>query len=684
MGAIIALILFIAKPIWFSDRYGETAVKLMSLGVAGTTVFALLGWPQLLENYLKPYLKQHYPSIEVQSLEPLSIVVLLAIVVIIYIVNRPWKDNTGMGVHPNSIDLDIPEPSFKKKLTSVSTALTDEIRNTDNNLNWNNLRYIDLDAEILVKNKEGLKRKYGSLLKALKNSDGKLFLLLGSPGAGKSVALRKLCIDLEKEVTKTEKIPVYVNLRGWKNENSHWSSENLPSIEDLESFIKNNVLHRDIVSKRFFETYYDKLYQNGRLFFILDSFDEIPSILGEKENSLLIDHLSKIIFKFLKGARYEYQGVLASRMFRHPTSAFQETITLEILAFNDEKIINNFEQDYIEQSVIKEIFSERSDLLNISRNPFYSSLLCSYISNNKVLPNTVAEIFSDYFNKSLTDGASFIEERGLTVESVLESVYSISYAIFHDENIEISSSELKKKLPSLPIDDILDILEFCRIGRVGNISKKFSFSHRRLMEYLAIKKIIVDGNSVPYEMIPENSKWFDSLSIYCEIAPLEKANEIADFCCNIIEESNSINEIKTKRSLRFLLSAFLNRRACIRNHQGMLEKFFHDQLYKNNDVFSVLLVIKSISLIEDRALIIIRSSLYILNNHIVSMELIKAMRTIKIAPEFFIKEFKEFIINQPILWLLVARKKLIITLSLSNKFNNIKKLIDYRIASYFF
>jgi Cdc6-like AAA superfamily ATPase len=69
----------------------------------------------------------------------------------------------------------------------------------------------------------------------------RLFLVIGDPGSGKSVALRELCRDLLEKTSQARlPLPVYLNLREWVPE-TRWSKEHPPTEEDLRAFVLNSV-----------------------------------------------------------------------------------------------------------------------------------------------------------------------------------------------------------------------------------------------------------------------------------------------------------------------------------------------------------------------------------------------------------------------------------------------------------
>src|SRR5206468_10467332 len=133
---------------------------------------------------------------------------------------------------------------YTELLIQISKQLQYDLTRINNESNWSPEIYVSLDSEVEVRTGATKKRRITDLLSAIRSdSDSKIFLVLGDPGSGKSVALRKLCHDMHNEVKKTGKLPLYINLREWHPE-TKWTPENPPTDEQLYDFVLRNLKSR--------------------------------------------------------------------------------------------------------------------------------------------------------------------------------------------------------------------------------------------------------------------------------------------------------------------------------------------------------------------------------------------------------------------------------------------------------
>jgi DNA polymerase III delta prime subunit len=596
VAVFILLFLWITKEIWMESK-STFLIRMATAGIALTTIVAYTGWQQTIQDILSQYL--HIPNLG-NAVHPIIVFSFSAFV--IFTINYFNRDNTAMGIHPDPIHKDIAEPDFLSRMKMVTDALTDDLRAIDIKTNWSIQLFTPLDAEVELRSEGNeMKKKVTDLLKAIKSmKQERLFLVLGDPGSGKSVALRKLCRELAVEVEKTHKIPVYINLKEWQIDKK-WDENNPPTVDQLNAFVLKNLKNRDIVTTKFFDKYYDRLYETGRLYFVFDSFDEIPSVLDEKDKSPLIQQLSNVMFKFLKGARQNSQGILSSRIFRRPTDDFQTRTTLEIRPFSDEKIeetllrSNKFNAD-----LIQKLFKERTDLVPVARNPFMTALLADYAENNKHdLPSNQSDLYESYIRNALKSCRDMIQKRGLTESGVLQCAIEMADIMFRDYGLEAPIKKLKSKLNIVELEDVIDVLEFARIGRVGaGEDNIFSFTHRRFCEYFAVQKLLQDNRPLDLNSIPEDSQWRDALVLYCEVAEENKSKKIANFCWDIIRSSNKEYDLRVIHSLRFLQDAFKGRLECIADFRDDLTKYL---LYRINihNIIITKLAVESLGLLKD-------------------------------------------------------------------------------------
>ncbi|MBF0516198.1 MAG: NACHT domain-containing protein [Nitrospirae bacterium] len=271
------------------------------------------------------------------------------------------------------IDDDIPGRDFKQKRDSFCDLLSVQLRTIDIETNWSDHFFTPIDAEVEVDHGIGKRKKIMELIKAVRqDKKTKVFLLIGDPGSGKSVALRQLCKELLqlKEVHKTGHIPIYINMREWALKES-WSKTNPPTVDQLHEFVKQTLRDSgDYFAKEFTELYFERLFDAGYFFIVLDSFDEVPAVLDVDESSWLIDKLSEIIFTFLSGS-HGSRGILSSRPHKMPTRKFQAKTKLEIRPFTETKIIENLKKSpYYTKTLEKTLFKDRRDLIPVSATQY--------------------------------------------------------------------------------------------------------------------------------------------------------------------------------------------------------------------------------------------------------------------------------------------------------------------------
>lgn len=250
ISALILAILFITKGIWLPDNYGNTLIRRLSLGIVSLVLLTSTAWNNLLDSLvIKPgviFLRNNIPSLkdlDVPSSSP-TIEVLLFSFFVIFIVNYLSADRTAMVKHSEPIDKEFPEKNYKSRLKAFCEILRRDLDDLNRETNWSEEFFTPLDAEVEIRTESTKKKKVTDLLSALKKDrKSKALLILGDPGSGKSVALRKLCTELLNEVQRTGKVPIYINLREWEVKNG-WNEADPPTVGALYEFVVQNLKNR--------------------------------------------------------------------------------------------------------------------------------------------------------------------------------------------------------------------------------------------------------------------------------------------------------------------------------------------------------------------------------------------------------------------------------------------------------
>lgn len=691
VGVVICVIMWFSQPIWLPENYGATQVRMISLVIALTAITLNGLWQQVAWNFIafviKEFLPEYFnfltPFQQLSSEAGLGFLLLVIIVV-----NYFNRDRTAMGVHPHPLEKDVPNLTYEQKLEAVADVLSENLKTIDRQTKWNSKSYTPLDAEVETIKNNRREKRIDDLLTAIKKSRDRVFLVLGEPGSGKSVALRKLCQDMLYEVAKTRKIPIYVNLKEWLPTHP-WHEDNPPEVRELYDFIEDNIKSRDIYISRFFNqklndgtSYFDRLHETGHLYFVLDSFDEIPAMLNEPENSALIKELSAIIYTFLKGSNpNKSQGILASRIFRQPTSHFDASTRFEIRSFSEEKIQQAFKNyGFNDQETIRILFATHPNLIPVASNPFSATLIAEYYENNDgQFPANQSEMYENYILDTLKDCQSEIAKRDLQMAEIITTTTEIAHKMFEQYGLEVPLDQLRNDLPDGKIDQVVGILKFAKIGRLGLGNENlFSFVHRRFAEYFAVKKLLSQDSLVDVSSIPNDSQLRDALVLYCEVADETKAKQIANFCWSMIEDASTLQDSKVIHSLRFLTDAFRGRPHLLDDFRGQLGAFIVDQIDPKNNFLSVKLAVESTGILETPDIDKTVLKAFQLNIPPINETCLKSCRNLPKISENLEYNVIQFIDTYQGFSYLKNRKTIKFSLSLSKAFDKVSRFVDLK------
>lgn len=677
---IAVLVFFLGSVLWFFNKTAAQIISVCSLGLiawilikhleeAGFRQILLLAAPALMWllgimkdysvsskicgifNSVISFFNNHtgatIPAID--NLQSLRILFWLLFVVLYFITG--CRDQSAAGKAGGKKVQEFREKSYKERCNEFRESLRRSIDKINSDSDWSEATFTPLKASVETTTNGKTKRAYKDLLKCLKKTKKKdtIYRVLGDPGSGKSVTLRKLCGELLDESESTNKIPLYVNLKKWVDSGN-------AKQQDLIQFIKRTILEDDNFRTRsFIEEYFEKMLENRRWFFIFDSFDEIPCLMGNRDTADTIDHLSELLFNFLR--ENKTGGIIASRFYKAPSREFKATVNVEIQPFDDIKI-KTMAKQYLPNSkrFNEELFGNREDLVALCRNPFYLSLLLQYYYENEMsLPENQMELYQGFIAKRLAKCDSKIRGANISLDALLDLTRELAKTMQE-------SSEYGLECPIDKLDlkkqdawrKVIGILGFAKICRAGKDNESVSFVHRRFQEFFYTDYLMSNGKELQQtdyrSSILNNTGIRDSLVLYCEVVNIEKAKEIAEFCWNCVQKN-----IESRRSiwfeggrellntLYFMSDAFRNRPDAIAAFLPAFEKTILENLDSETDHLIALAMTNSMILFDQEHLQNTAVKVLELNKDSLSHVVLQNLRMIKrINKKFELKLYRFF------------------------------------------
>jgi len=428
-------------------------------------------------------------------------------------------------------------PPTEEELQSFRDSLQRRLEGLDRETHWNPEDYLHLDALAQQQKGNSFQKKAVALDKAiLNNKAARSFLIIGEPGAGKSVALRELARKLLRAGKgQRQQIPLYINLRDWYAA-ENWTPGQPPSPVSLERFILQSLLEgQPPATQAFIRRHFQELYRKGRFFFLFDSFDETPAVIDSYEHSPLINKLSKVIY--LYGLDGGNRLLLASREFKRPSGGFAADISLHIRPLAEEMVIESLEKTGFSEAAIKQLYNHHN-LRPLIKNPFSLSLVKDYLKNNAgQLPPSQLALYESCIRYRL-DPNVLAEEYQLSPADIVNTARAIAAFLFDDPRygLAIELQELNRRLKGYPLNATIKLLRDQRLARLGK--GRFSFIHRKFHEYFVALNFREQPEGLPVEDIPLDARNRDALVLYCEIAEEAAASQVARYCWDEVQKLN--------------------------------------------------------------------------------------------------------------------------------------------------
>jgi len=295
----------------------------------------------------------------------------------------------------------------------------------------------------------------------------KCFVLLGAPGAGKSMTLKKLQLDRAKLAQQNPevRIPILINLALWHDD-----------IIDLQQFLNIQLQAVPFVPL-------------DRTLILLDGLNEMSS-------KKYVERV-KMFEKWLQ-IHPKLSVIIGCRERHYQQSKKLPLPTVQIAPF-DNKRIQLFLQAYLGSAAATQLLSQlgplepqqRSarDLIHLADNPFLLFMICYvYTQNQEQLPSSRGQLFQRFvqvLHKREQDQGT---TAGISYQDFVYGLSEMAFAMQrHRSSTSVHTAWAEKQIPAK-----FSVEALWRLGREASLlsflkeeERMVQFAHQLILEYLA-------------------------------------------------------------------------------------------------------------------------------------------------------------------------------------------------------
>lgn len=463
------------------------------------------------------------------------------------------------------------EKSFREHIErrrQFLTVLGSDLATIGKSEAWNDQNFTDLEAEVeieggyyaslldrLRKKRSFSLRKEPSLIGAIDGSAERCLLLTGDPGAGKSVALRHLAVQMIERAKKSKRkycpIPLYVNLRDL-------SADGVSDSTAFKKFVIDNVRRGDADTAEYVQAHWADFNLKGGWFFLFDSFDEIPEVLHAANEDAEVGRYGAVIQRFMDGLG-ACRGVLASREYKSPKALAWPK--LRILPLNeklqDQLIARTFLSDNQKGVALRAISASASSTY---KNPLFLTLLCRYVKENSAPPKNEHELLLRHVDSLASRDSEYIASRWglkppelIDLASELAKLFALSPEIGLSPTIDQINQQAKKLgVFKDGVNFAIEALTYVKIGRTDLASsssseRRFAFSHRRYHEAIFARFLAKNEGFIDARSILSNPRWREYVVAMLQSAHIESQASLIDAAKNIVSERISLIRLSEEK-----------------------------------------------------------------------------------------------------------------------------------------
>ena len=347
-------------------------------------------------------------------------------------------------------------------------------------------------------------------------------VILGPPGAGKSLLLQYITQQILSDSTGhwpgQNKLLVNLSLPNWKN---HWQSQNIHG-KSLSAFLTcyfQNHCHP--TNRAPDQAQWESWLESQKVLLLLDGLDEIQSdaIAGfERDLKTLLSQYGQWILTCRTISFGHLKGLLPSDTSVLTLEGFDETSRNRFIRTYQQKFCVNSNNRFDAERLIEQI-DQSPDMQTIAATPLLLSMLCVLIDEQGIdLPASRSELYRALVDKRFEErrpsqNGSDYPQTAPDNEGKLDILAHAALQLFAKNSLgqthlSFSSRHFQKELAAavdkLPLADkqnkgwvnafIQDLIHNSGLIRQDGDSKRFSFFHLTIQEYLAAKALAQEIN----------------------------------------------------------------------------------------------------------------------------------------------------------------------------------------------